>query len=73
MGAAIGKYYTYIIGSLKDGSYYIGSCDDLDCRISKHNDGQSKYTGAKTPWQLSYFEVFETRSEAIKREYGVKK
>ena len=65
-------YYVYILQSLKDFSYYIGQCDDLDRRMSKHFDGFSKYTSGKRPWRLKYFEAYTNRSEAIKREKQLK-
>ena len=30
------KFFVYILQSLKDFSFYIGQCDDLDKRMSKH-------------------------------------
>jgi putative endonuclease len=67
------RFYTYILQSLKDFSFYIGQCDDLDFRMSKHTDGMSKYTSSKRPLRLVYFESFKTRSEALKREKQIKK
>jgi len=64
----ISMFYVYILQSLKDFSFYIGQCSDLDCGMSKHFDGMSKYTAGKRPLRLVYFEVFQTRSLAIKRE-----
>ena len=66
------RFYTYILKSLKDASFYIGSCDDLDCRMSKHSDGWSKYTASRRPWRLKYFEAYATRKEAMKRERYLK-
>ena len=66
-------FYVYILQSLKDFSFYVGQCDDLDYRMSKHFDGMSKYTATKRPLRLVYFEVFVTRSEALKREKEIKK
>ncbi len=66
------KFYVYILQSLKDFSFYIGQCDDLDRRMSKHFDGMSKYTSGKRPLRLVYFEVFASRSDAIKREKEIK-
>ena len=68
----IERFFVYIIQSKKDGSYYIGQCDDLDCRLSKHNDGFSKYSCSKRPWKLVYFELYASRSEAILREKQLK-
>ena len=66
------KFFVYIIQSKKDFSLYVGQTNDLDARLSKHNDGFSKYTSSKIPWRLVYFEMFATRKEAIKREKEIK-
>ena len=62
------KFFLYILQSMKDFSFYIGQCDDLDRRMSKHFDGMSKYTATKRPWRLIYFEMYYSRSDGIKRE-----
>ena len=67
------QFYVYILQSLKDFSFYTGQCDDLDYRMSKHSDGQSKYTASKRPLRLVYFEVYKTRGEAIAREREIKR
>jgi putative endonuclease len=61
-------FYAYILKSLKDGTYYKGSTDNLQKRIKQHNSGKVKYTKGHLPYKLHYFEEFETRSEALKRE-----
>jgi putative endonuclease len=61
-------FYAYILKSLKDGTYYKGSTDNLQKRIKQHNSGKVKYTKGHLPYQLHYLEEFETRSEALKRE-----
>jgi len=66
------KFFVYILQSMKDFSFYVGQCDDLDCRMSKHSEGMSKYTSSKRPWRLVYFEMYESRSEALKREKQIK-
>ena len=67
------KFFVYILQSMKDFSFYIGLCEDLDKRMSKHSDGFSRYTSSKRPWRLVYFEMFESRTEALKRETQIKK
>ena len=47
------KYYTYIIQSLKDESFYIGYSSKLDERLNSHNNGQSKDTPKKGPLEIS--------------------
>ncbi len=66
------KFFVYIVQSKKDFSFYIGQTNDLDARLSKHNDGFGKYSSSKMPWRLVYFEMFETRTAAIKREKEIK-
>ena len=66
-------YFTYILQSLKDNTFYIGSSNDLNKRILEHNSGMSKYTSKKIPWKLVYYEKFVTLSEAKKRENFLKK
>lgn len=65
-------FVAYILKSEKDGSYYIGSTENIESRIIKHNNGYSKYTKAKRPWKLVYNEKYTTLSEARKREYYLK-
>lgn len=65
-------YYVYILQSEKDGTYYIGSTQDLDERLRRHNEGRSKYTKVKRPWRVVYSEEFEDRSAAMKREHEIK-
>jgi len=66
-------HYLYIIQSLADGSYYVGSTQDVDNRVERHNQGRSQYTKSKRPWQLVHFEECSNKSDAIKRENQIKK
>ena len=66
-------YYLYIIQSDKDGSFYIGTTQNLDARILRHNQGRSKYTRTKRPWKLVFYEEHPNRSSAMKREYAIKR
>lgn len=65
--------YAYMV-LCADGSYYSGCAVDLKKRIDAHNKGLgAKYTRARLPVKLVYFECFETRSDALKREAALKK
>jgi putative endonuclease len=66
-------FYTYILKSQKDDSFYIGHTSDIVSRIEHHNAGLSKYTSKKIPWVLVYSESFDTRKEAATRERFLKK
>lgn len=64
--------YTYIV-ECRDGSLYTGWTTDLKKRISAHNAGTgAKYTKTRRPVKLLYWEEFETKQEAMKREYAIK-
>lgn len=64
--------YTYIL-KCKDDSLYTGWTNDLKKRITSHNAGKgAKYTKARRPLELVYYEEFQTREEAMKREYAIK-
>jgi len=65
-------YFVYIIESLKDGSYYVGSTQNLTERIKRHNQGRSTYTKPKRPWELVFSEEHIDRSKAIIREKEIK-
>lgn len=67
------SWFVYVVRTLK-GALYTGITTDLNRRINQHNDG----TGAKAikalgrPVTLAYYEKYENRSEASKREYAIK-
>ena len=65
--------YTYIV-QCSDGTYYTGWTNNLAKRIDTHNRGKgAKYTRSRAPVQLVYVESFETKEEAMSREYRIKK
>ncbi len=64
--------YTYIL-KCKDESLYTGWTNNLDKRIESHNTGKgSKYTKSRLPVELVYFEQYETKEEAMSREWKIK-
>lgn len=65
--------YTYIV-QCSDGTLYTGWTNDLTRRMQAHNQGKgAKYTKARRPVTLIYYEAFETKEEAMKREYAIKR
>lgn len=63
----------YILCSAKDGSYYIGSTDDIAQRLHQHNRGWVVATRYKIPYELATFIVCANLTEARKAEYRLKK
>ncbi len=66
-------FFTYILESEIDGSFYIGQTKSLKSRILKHNKGYNKSTKANRPRKLKFSKEFETRSDAYKAEQYLKK
>ncbi|NOX46751.1 MAG: GIY-YIG nuclease family protein [Chlorobi bacterium] len=66
-------FYTYILYSETISRYYIGSTQDVDERLHRHNNNHSKSTKDKGPWKLVTSFTFETRAEAMKHERKIKK
>ncbi|MFN6380309.1 MAG: GIY-YIG nuclease family protein [Flavobacteriales bacterium] len=62
------NFHVYILQSLKDGKYYYGFTEDLDTRLSFHNEGLVRSTKSRRPLVLHYSESFVTKREALKRE-----
>ena len=64
--------YTYIV-ECADGSLYCGWTNNLEKRIADHNAGKgAKYTKTRLPVKLVYHETFETKEEAMSREWHIK-
>jgi putative endonuclease len=61
-------YYVYILKSKIDGSLYKGQTENLQNRLHQHNSGKTLSTSKKRPWDIFYFEQFDTREQALKRE-----
>lgn len=65
--------YIYIL-KCSDNSLYTGWTNDLKKRLETHNSGKgSKYTRSRLPVEIVYFEEFKNKSDAMKREYEIKK
>jgi len=61
-------FYAYILWSSSLGRSYVGSTQDLDERLRRHNAGHCLATRAGMPWTVAYKEVFPARAAAIARE-----
>ena len=57
-----------------DGTLYTGWTKDLEQRLQTHNAGRGgKYTRSRLPVELVYREKFETKEEAMRREWHLKR
>jgi putative endonuclease len=64
--------HVYILQSLTSGRYYIGHAQNPDIRAEDHNQGKTKSTRNKGPWQIIYTEQCPSKSAAMKRERQIK-
>ena len=69
-------YFVYLILSKfrnKKKVSYVGYTGDLKKRLDLHNSGKgAKFTRGKK-WKLVYYEKYDSKSEAMKNEYKLKK
>ena len=66
-------HYIYIL-ECRDKTLYTGYTNDLDKRIKTHNEKKgAKYTRGRTPVVLKYYEEFDHKIDAMKRESQIKK
>ena len=65
--------YTYLL-ECADKTLYCGWTNDLEKRVKAHNSGMgAKYTKPRRPGTLVYYEEFQTKEEAMRREVAIKK
>ena len=67
------NFFTYILYSELRDRYYIGSTENIERRLERHNQGATKSTKSGRPWKVVYNEEYQTKSEAIKRELYIKR
>lgn len=61
-------FYVYVLLSLKDNKFYIGSTNDLKRRLREHFAGKNISTSKRLPLKLIYFEGHLAKSDAERRE-----
>ena len=65
--------YTYIL-RCADGTLYTGWTKDLEKRLATHNAGLgAKYTRARLPVTLLWYETHDDPREAMRREAAIKR
>ena len=67
------KHYVYIL-LCSDDTLYTGYTNNLEKRIQQHNEGKegAKYTRSRRPCKLVYHEEYDSKTEALGREYFIK-
>lgn len=67
------KHFVYIL-ECADKTLYAGWTTSPEKRLKTHNEGKgAKYTKSRLPVSLLYYEQFSSKSEALRREWEIKK
>jgi putative endonuclease len=67
------KFGVYILRSLKNNSYYIGSTSNIEKRLLQHNSGSTYTTKKLRPLVLARFISCDSLIQARQTEYKLKK
>lgn len=67
--------FVYVLASTRGGNVltYVGWTTDLDRRLDQHNSGSGAKSTRGRQWVLLYAERYETRREAMSREWHLKR
>ncbi len=66
-------YKLYILHSALLNRYYIGyTSGEILNRLEKHLSNHTGFTSKAKDWRIVYFELFQTKEEAMKREREIK-
>lgn len=65
-------WYVYVLKSLKDGKFYIGSTSNLENRITQHNSGRNVSTRNRRPFELVYSKQYNSKQGAWIVEHKIK-
>ena len=69
------RSFVYVLGcSDRHGvRTYVGWTNDIARRLAKHNAGRGARSTRGRVWRLLYVEYFDSRVEAMRREYFLKR
>ena len=65
-------FAVYVLRSQSTGQYYTGFTSNLTQRLGQHNQGITKSTKNRGPWEVVYKESYSSRAEATRREKYLK-
>ena len=67
--------FVYVLGCAHNGRYltYVGWTTDIARRLAEHNAGKGARTTKGRVWVLLHSEGFATRTEAMRREWHLKR
>lgn len=67
--------YVYVLGTFNNGRHltYVGWTTDIEKRLARHNAGKGARSTRGRVWVLLHSERFDTRQEAMSREWHLKR
>ena len=65
-------YYVYVLKSINFERKYVGFTSNFKNRLEQHNSGKTKSTRPYKPWKILFYEEFDDKIDAIKREKYLK-
>ncbi len=65
-------HFVYVLESLNYKEWYVGVTNNIERRLSEHNDGQSIHTSQYRPWKLRTYVAFNDRNRAESFELYLK-
>ena len=66
-------FYVYVLKSLVNGKRYAGCTSKAPReRLAEHNKGCNQWTSKNRPFDLVYYEEYENKTKALKREKFLK-
>jgi putative endonuclease len=66
------QWFVYVLQSTVDGNLYTGLSRNPEKRLLEHNQGKTRSTRHRRPFILLFYDTFNTRVEARKREKYLK-
>ena len=61
-------YFVYVIKSINFEYTYVGHTNSIKQRLIDHNKGKTRSNKAYKPFDLMYFETYDSREKSIQRE-----
>ncbi|WP_397445403.1 GIY-YIG nuclease family protein [Polaribacter sp. R77954] len=65
-------YFLYILYSKNLDKYYVGVSANIEEPLQRHLSNHKGFTSRAKDWQIVYFEKYENRLLALKREKRIK-
>ena len=66
-------WFVYVL-KCEDGTFYTGATNNLEKRLADHKAGKGgRYTRSHKVVKMIYSEKFLTKSQALKKEFEIKK